>query len=414
MLATMRIVTVPDEKWQAQPAEAHCWVPDSFALPATGAGPLDGRAMAVKDMFAIEGHVSSFGLARWRETHSPAAGTAPVIRALLAAGASIAGLAKLDQIAWSIVGNVGEGTAPVNPVYPDRFTCGSSSGPASAVAAGLAEIGIGSDTGGSIRAPAAACGLFGLRPTHGVIDIEGALPLAPSFDTVGILTRNLRLLEHVLSVIGARQDGPAVFRRVVVPADVLDSVSTAAADAVRNVAADLAHEAGCQLAHADLGEVLNGDVVDLFARLQSREVWAAHGPWLAQHADALAPDVIQRVLRARELSGTPADADRRGWQEFRAGLDDRLPADSVAVLPVLEDLPLPRDASGEEILTFRSRALTYTAPGSLSGRPELVIPARHAATGLYVGVGLLGPLGSDAALVRVARQICPPEGVLAV
>ena len=149
---------------QTEPLEAHCWVPDSFAVAATGSGVLDGRTLAVKDMFAIEGHVSSFGLARWRATHSAAAGTAPVIQALLAAGASIAGLAKLDQIAWSIVGNVGEGTPPLNPVYPDRFTCGSSSGPASAVAAGLAEIGIGSDTGGSIRAPAAACGLFGLRP----------------------------------------------------------------------------------------------------------------------------------------------------------------------------------------------------------------------------------------------------------
>lgn len=130
-------------------------------------------------MLAIEGHISSFGHARWRETHSPWTYTAHVLNRLLAAGASIAALAKLDQFAWSIVGNAGEGVAPLNSAYPDRFTCGSSSGPASAVAAGLADIGVGTDTGGSVRAPAAACSLYGLRPTHGAISTEGALPLEP-------------------------------------------------------------------------------------------------------------------------------------------------------------------------------------------------------------------------------------------
>ena len=136
-------------------------------------------------MIAIEGHVASFGLARWRDTHGPDTLTAPVVEALLAAGASVTGLAKLDQLAWSVVGNAGEGTAPRNPLYPDRFTGGSSSGPAAAVAAGLADVGIGTDTGGSIRVPAAACGLFGLRTTHGLISGAGVLPLALSFDVVG-------------------------------------------------------------------------------------------------------------------------------------------------------------------------------------------------------------------------------------
>ena len=139
----MRVVTELME-----PEHVHCWVRDSISVPATGSGPLDGQTMAVKDMFAVRDWVSSFGLGRWRETHGPSEATAPVIAALLASGASIAGLAKMDQIAWSIVGNVAEGTAPLNSVYPDRFTCGSSSGPASAVAAGLADFGIGSDTGG--------------------------------------------------------------------------------------------------------------------------------------------------------------------------------------------------------------------------------------------------------------------------
>jgi amidase len=398
-------------------ADAHCWVHDSAPVPATGSGPLTGQTMAVKDMFAVQDRVSSFGLGRWRETHGPSDTTAPVLRSLLAAGASIAGLAKMDQIAWSIVGNVSEGTPPLNSVYPDRFTCGSSSGPASAVAAGLAEIGIGSDTGGSIRAPAAVCGLFGLRPTHGLISTEDALPLASSFDTVGILARQLSLVGQVLSVVADRlDDSPPAFRRVV-PADRLDAVIPATADAVRNVAADLAHGLGCELAEQDLGEFFNSDVVELFARIQAREVWATHGLWLAENLDYLAQDVRDRVRRAEELCGDTAavkESDEREWRSFTDALGSRLPADSVAVVPVLPGLPLRRQGSVEESLAFRSSALIYTAPGSLSGRPELVIPVRHAATGLHVGVGLLGPRCSDAALVKIASLVTPPEGVLAV
>jgi len=397
--------------------DAHCWVHDSVAMPATGSGPLTGQTLAVKDMFAVQDRVSSFGLGRWRETHGPAEHTAPVLEALLAAGASIAGLAKLDQIAWSIVGNVSEGTPPMNAVYPDRFTCGSSSGPASAVAAGLADIGIGSDTGGSIRAPAAACGLFGLRPTHGVIDITGGLPLAPSFDTVGILTRDLGLLGQVLPVMAGGLAWSGEFRRVVVPSDCLDSVIEATGVAIRNVAADLAHRLGCPVTDLELGEFLNGDVVELFTRVQFREVWAAHGPWLTENLDYLATDVRDRVRRAEELSGVPAavrEADERDWRSYTDRLAEWLPDDTVAVLPVLPGLPLRRDGSQADIVAFRTGALVYTAPGSLTGRPELVIPARHAATGLHVGVGLLGPRGSDAALVKIAGLVTPPEGVLAV
>lgn len=185
------------------PQPGDCWAPGSVSVPAAGSGPLSGWSLAVKDMIAVEGHVSSFGHPRWRETHAPSTSTAPALAALLAAGASVAGLAKLDQLAWSLTGSAGEGVAPRNPLYPDRLTGGSSSGPAAAVAAGLADAGIGTDTGGSIRVPAAACGLFGLRTTHGLISTRGVLPLAPSFDVVGILARGLGQLGQLLEVMTA-------------------------------------------------------------------------------------------------------------------------------------------------------------------------------------------------------------------
>ncbi len=399
-----------------EPRPADCWAPGSFSLPATATGPLSGVTLAVKDMFAIEGHVSSFGLARWRETHAPWKYTAPVLAGLLAAGASVPGLAKLDQLAWSIVGNVGEGVAPLNSAYPDRFTCGSSSGPAAAVAAGLADVGLGTDTGGSVRAPAAACGLYGLRATHGLISAEGVLPLAPSFDTVGVMARDLACLAPVLGVIA---DVPAAGRatRVVLPADVLAWASTAASDSVRAVAAALAESLACVLAEEELGEFFSGDVADLFSRIQARQAWTMHGPWLAANMDTLAPDVAGRVRRGQRLSATPEeeqDADQRAWRAYTDALGEHLPADTVVVLPVMPDLPPLRTASAGELAEFRTGAFRFTTPASLSGRPEVVIPVRHTPSGKLVGVGILGSAGADAELLRVAGAICPPDGVLAV
>jgi amidase len=389
---------------------ADCWAPGSVALAATGSGPLSGRTVAVKDMFAVEGHVSSYGHPRWRQTHGPAERTAPVVSRLLAAGASAAGLAKLDQIAWSIIGNVSEGIAPLNPAYPDRFTCGSSSGPASAVACGLADIGIGTDTGGSVRAPAAACGLFGLRPTHGAISTDGVLPLAPLFDTVGIFTRDLPQLAQVLSLLSERNGGAGPTERLIVPADCLDSVSTETAEAVRIVAAVLAESAGCDLAEERLAEFFSDEAADVFARNQGRQVWNALGPWLADNLDALAPDVAGRVRRAEQLAAAPQserEADERIWHAYTGALSGRLPAGTVAVVPVLADLPPLRTATPEELAEFRVTTFRFTAPASLTGRPELVVPVHHAASGKQLGVGLLGWRGSDAELIRLGSAAEP-------
>jgi amidase len=372
---------------------------------------LSGVTLAVKDLFGVAGHVSSFGHAQWRATHQPSAQTAPVIAQLLAAGAQIAGLAKLDQLAYSIVGNAGEGTPPLNPAYPDRFTCGSSSGSAAAVAAGLASAGVGTDTGGSVRAPAAACGLYGLRPSHGAISAEGVLPLAPSFDTVGFLAADPGLIGQLLAAVGVDLEGsgPRQTRihgtRVIVPAGLDGSVSPQTAQAVRSTARGVAGVTGGEVREVDLSDLLHAEVADLFARLQGRELWAGHGSWLAENIGALAPDVAARVRRAEQLSASP-DADKRADQGARAGyvtaLEERLPVDAVAVLPVFPDLPPLRTALLAEITEFRALAFRFTTPASLSGRPELVIPVRRTVGGAPRGVGLLGPRGSDADLVRLA------------
>jgi len=396
----------------------HCWAPGSVSLPATGPGHLDGVTVAVKDMFGIAGHVSSFGHPRWRATHPPSAETAPAVSWLLAAGASVAGLAKLDQLAYSLIGNAGEGIAPLNSQYPSRFTGGSSSGPAAAVAAGLADIGLGTDTAGSIRVPAASCGLFGFRPSHGLVCTHGVLPLAPSFDVVGVLARSARMLGPVLEVLaspGAAR--PPAAARTVHVAGGLAGIGPELADAVQATAAAIADRWGCGVSEAPLNAFINDDVADLFARVQGREVWRAHGSWLAGNRQFLADDVQARVQRAEVLSqpGDPQrQEDERAWRGYPPRLDRVLPPDSVAVLPVTPGLPPLRDAGPEELLAFRAGAFRFTAPASLTGRPELVIPVHHRSSGQRFGVGVLGPASGDFTLLRLASLLCPDGAALVV
>ena len=400
------------------PPPAACWVPDSVSLQATSPGPLDNVTVAVKDMISVAGHVSSFGHPRWRATHSPAQENAPVLSGLLAAGASVTGLAKLDQLAYSLIGNAGEGVAPLNAQYPSRFTGGSSSGPAAAVAAGLTEAGLGTDTAGSIRVPAAACGLFGFRPTHGLVRTRGVLPLAPSFDAVGVLARRAALLGQVMEVLLASPEaapGPMTIRRVCVPSDCLARVSPELSAAVRATAQAIAETCGCAVAECSLSSFSNEEVADLFARIQGREVWQTHGSWLSGNSQFLAPDVQSRVQRAEALSRAgPDQADEQAWRGYPPRLGEVLPADSVAVLPVIADLPPLRSAGPQELLAFRAAALRFTAPASLAGRPELVVPVHHRASGQRFGVGILGPQSGDLALLRIARLICPEGDALAV
>jgi amidase len=133
--------------------DLHCFVPTTREIPPTGEGGLSSARVALKDLIEVAGHTSSFGHPRWRDTHAPARRDAEVIRRLREAGASIAGFAKMDQLAYSLVGNVGEGIPPVNVVDAECFAGGSSSGSAAAVAGGIADVGVGTDTAARSASP---------------------------------------------------------------------------------------------------------------------------------------------------------------------------------------------------------------------------------------------------------------------
>src|SRR5262245_54572290 len=175
------------------------FVPHNLKAPIVGApsGPLVGLTAVIKDMYDIAGERTGGGNPNWLEAQKPATKNAVVVQKLLDAGATITGKTICDEFFYSVAGvNAHYGT-PLNPRAPGRLPGGSSSGSASAAASGACDFAIGSDTGGSIRVPSSFCGLYGIRTTHGRVDLEGAMHMAGSFDACGWLA-----------------SGPGVFRRV--------------------------------------------------------------------------------------------------------------------------------------------------------------------------------------------------------
>jgi amidase len=372
-------------------------------------GPLAGRTFVSKDVFSIAGHTASFGHARWRDTHSAGDSTAPVIESLLGAGATMVGLVKLDQLAYSLVGNAGEGDPPLNSAHPDRFTGGSSSGAAAAVAGGVCDIGLGTDTAGSIRVPAASCGLFSIRPSHGAISASGVLPLAPSFDVVGLLAGELTLLSTGFEAIAGKQSDDVVsLERVLVPRGELDAVELEAREAVLGVASALANRLGVEMEDAPLARFVDGRAADLFARLQAREIWATHGVWISENSSVLAPDVVARLKRAESLShSSEAEkaSDIHAVGEYRRAYQSLMTSGTAIVLPVIPGLPPLRDASPGELSEFRADALRWMAPASLSGSPQVVVPFPLGASKSSYGVGLLGVPGQERALLAALKSV---------
>jgi amidase len=178
--------------------EHGAWVPGPRCeRPPLADGPLSGLRFGVKDLIDVEGAVTSCGNPDWAALHGPARSDAPVVHTLREAGATVAGKTVTDEFAFSLEGdNVHHGT-PRNPRASDRLPGGSSSGSAVAVAAGLVDFALGSDTGGSVRVPASFCGVYGFRPTHGALSLDGVMPFAPSYDTVGWFARDADLMLRI-------------------------------------------------------------------------------------------------------------------------------------------------------------------------------------------------------------------------
>jgi len=367
----------------------------------TGSGALDGLRFAVKDLIDVEGVVTSGGNPDWAASQRPAASDAPAVRALRAAGASLVGKTVTDELAFSLEGENHHHGTPRNPRAPGRLPGGSSSGSAVAVAAGLADVALGTDTGGSVRVPASFCGVFGFRPTHGRISLDGVVPFAPSFDTVGWFAATGEVLQRAGRVLlGSTGTAAAPLRLVR-----LDDALAAADPGSRTRLVPLARALGAQ----DGFDVFEGDRASwlrAYQVLQGAEIRETLGGWIAERRPRFGPSIAPRF---HGLAGIPA-AEVDTWRTWRVEQVRRLHAlfpatrSTAWVLPSAPGVALRHTASPDERGRFYDVALALGAIAGHAGLPQVSLPLATS-DGLPIGLSVIGPPGSDEALLALAAGL---------
>ncbi|MFD1953485.1 amidase [Paenibacillus thailandensis] len=377
---------------------------EDIQLEATGDGVLNGLSFGLKDVFAVKGHVSGAGNPDWLRTHGPSERNAAVVNKLLAEGARLRGMTHTDELMYSLNGQNYHYGTPINPKAPDRLPGGSSSGSAVAVAAGLADFAIGTDTGGSVRVPSAYCGIYGMRPTHGAVSADGLIPLAPSFDTVGWMAGDAATLRRVGEALLEREEErhDASFRRLLLPAEAWAMAEPACADKLKpflpHLSERLPETSEVSIAPEGLDEWMR-----VFRIIQGIEIWENHGDWITKESPVFEPSIADRFDWTRTLKRGESEGELRLWRDIRARLRELLGEDGLMVLPTIPGSPPRRDISGTENEERRSRTMKLSCIAGLSGLPQISIPAA-VSEGAPVGLSVIAGAGQDSKLLRFVES----------
>lgn len=367
-----------------------------------GAGPLSGLTFAAKDLFDVAGLVTGCGNPDWANTHEPAEADAWAVDALLNAGATLHGKTITDEISLGLLGiNRFYGT-PLNPRAPDRVPGGSSSGSAAAVAGGLVDVALGTDSGGSVRIPASFCGLYGLRPTHGRISTAGMMTQAPSFDTVGYFAASAATFGRVGAVLLGEQLVDALPDEIIVASDCFaladEPVRHALLPAIDRLR-PVIRVSESLLADGDLAEWSRHQRL-----LQQSEFHATFRDWI----DRVNPRFSAEVAGAFADDGRMAASDIAAANAFRESasqrLDRLLDGRRMLCLPTSPILPIARDARLSEMRAAVHRIVDLTCIAGLTGCPQVNLPMA-VIDAVPVGLSLIGWRGGDAALIGAACAI---------
>jgi amidase len=268
----------------------------------------------------------------------------------------------------------------------------------------LCDFALGTDTGGSVRAPASHCGLYGLRPTHGSVSLQGALDLAPSFDTCGWFARDVATFARVADVLLSPASAVAAKPwRLLWPQDVWSLLLPPAVASATAAAARVTEVLGAA-APVDVALESFDAMYWHFRHQQGFEAWATDGALIDRYAIPLGPGVADRFAWSRQVTPAQMDAAVAFRVAFTAHMQALLGDDGVLLLPTMPDIAPLRSAADSALEDYRNRAIRMLCAAGLAGLPQLSLPlAGH--SGAPMGLSLLGPAGSDRALVLLAQRL---------
>nr|WP_245179452.1 amidase [Cupriavidus sp. LEh25] len=381
-----------------------------------GAGsqrPLEGLPIAIKDLIDTKGIETLYGSAASRG-NVPAA-DADIVKTLTESGAIVIGKTTTHEFAWGVTTASPNFGDTLNPLDRSRIPGGSSGGAAAAIADGAVMAGVGTDTGGSVRIPAALCGVVGFKPTLGTLSTRGVFPLAPTCDHVGLLGRQVDDVLVLAAAVGieipcsdARPSARLGIVRHIAPVPLSPEIARAFDDAVERLAQ--------RFACVDLGGTGHFDpmfdaVFDTFAAIVLIEGGIEHfrrHDWdrIATHYN---PETVDRLRRAQTMDLRAYAAAQQARRHFTARLHEVMSTLDYLVLPTCPCTAPPRDAATVDIGnwagTVREALMTYTAPFNVAGYPAISIPLPSRNGGLPASLQIVARPGGDGALLRVAQQM---------
>lgn len=375
-------------------------------------GLLSSLKFAVKDNIDLANEITSNGNPSWGLTHPMPVSNAICVDQLLSAGATCVGKAQLDELAYSLIGINDFYKRPVNVKAPDRVTGGSSSVSASTVASGEVDFALGTDTGGSVRVPASNCGIWGYRPSHGLISVAGVTAMAPSFDTVGILAKSGDLLHKVIKVLLAEEESDIAPRvNICFLDDVFEMCNSNLLEAITLVTKEISKKHVTN--HSTLAKItaLDLDPVWLFEKvgfLLSTEIWNSFGGWV-KHCDPQLSPGIRYSLENFAEKASRFDILNTLYQTrlFAKNLSQYLGGNNILCFPTTIDLaPKISDITPEFLATgdYYPRTMGVTAISGLSRLPEITVPLAQC-NGIPIGLSFIAGYGKDLLLAEFCKSL---------
>ncbi len=365
-------------------------------------GRLSGATFVVKENIDVAGQVSTNGHPQWAASHAAAEANAPVVDRLLAAGARLVGKTHMDEMAYSLLGANPHYGTPINPAAQDRHPGGSSSGSAVAVAAGLVNFALGTDTAGSCRAPAAFCGVYGIRSSHGAISMGGVVPLAPSFDAMGWFARDLDVMASVGHALLPKDAADGAVEEAMLLSDAFTGVETEFASPAATAIDGLKNFAPWR--EATLEEEFFKTALAHFRNMQAYEAWAAHGAWIVANRPTFGKGVEERFAYAAKVTADQKKAAEAFRGEARKRIDAIMGSRGFIVTPTTP-FRAPLLAESEEALDAkRYQMMRLFLIASYFGLPQISLPLPT--TEAPVSLSFIGRRGSDRALIAFAQGFC--------
>lgn len=342
----------------------------------------DGTTLAVKDLFDTAGLRTTYGSILFADQVPER--TAEAVGRLEAAGYSNVGKTNLHEFAYGVSSHNPHFGAVENPLAPGRMAGGSSSGSAAAVAAGLAEAALGSDSGGSIRIPAACCGIVGFKPSHGAVPIEGCFPLAPSFDHAGPMGPDVESCARMLEALvpGFERGELGSLAEVEVGVAWLEHAEPL-------VRARLEAAAELFPRRRDVAFPFPGGIGAVFMR----EVAESHRGLFPERAEAYGQNVRSKLERCVAVTDAELEAGRRNLEEYRERAAAAFEGIDLLLTPTLAFVAPPAVEDDREI---REAVIRFTYPFNALGWPALALPCGPAEDGLPASLQLVAPAGEDA------------------